>query len=222
MASINKTTSYAQFTHEGASAIPHLTPYQQLRRTVLSCFLWENQFYEDGVSIAKRIEECAQLVTPEQLSELAIECKDNNLRHVPLLLASLLVKYHPSFDAKPIIINVIRRADDLTEFMAIYWKDGRCKVDNQVKKALAKAFNKFNAYQLAKYNRNKDIKLRDVLRICHAKPKDDEQSAIFKKLLDDTLESPDTWETISSKNGNIEISKKETWENIIDIWIEDE
>lgn len=212
MSSINKTTSYAQHTHEGAPAISHLTPYQQLRRTVLSCLLWENQFYEDGVSISNRIEEYAQQVTPEQLSELAIECKDNNLRHVPLLLSSLLVKYHPSFDSKPTIINVIRRADELTEFMAIYWKDGRCKVDNQVKKALAKAFNKFNAYQLGKYNRNKDIKLRDVLRICHAKPKDDEQSAIFKKILDGTLESPDSWEVALS----IGKDKKETFTRLLE------
>jgi 60 kDa SS-A/Ro ribonucleoprotein len=43
-------------THEGARA-RGLTPEQALRRSVLSCMLWEGEFYEDGVQIAGRIHE---------------------------------------------------------------------------------------------------------------------------------------------------------------------
>ena len=43
-------------THEGAPA-RNLSAEQQLRRSVLACLLWENQFYEDGVEIAGRIAE---------------------------------------------------------------------------------------------------------------------------------------------------------------------
>lgn len=188
----NQKPVHAVRTHEGAPATPHLSALQQLRRSVLSCQLWEDQFYEDGQSIVKRIDSLSAKVSAQDLADLAVEAKNNNLRHIPLLLANLLVKHHPDFNAQATIIEVIRRADELSEFLAIYWRDGRCPVDNQVKKALAKAFNQFNAYQLAKYNRDKAIKLRDVLRICHAKPKDDEQSAIFKKIIEGRLESPDT------------------------------
>jgi hypothetical protein len=38
-------------THEGASARV-ITAEQMLRRSVLSCMLWENEFYEDVVQIA--------------------------------------------------------------------------------------------------------------------------------------------------------------------------
>ena len=38
-------------THEGAQAHP-LNAEQKLRRSVLSCMLWEDEFYEDGQSIA--------------------------------------------------------------------------------------------------------------------------------------------------------------------------
>ena len=38
------------------------------------------------------------------------------------------------------------------------------------------------------------MKLRDVLFLCHAKPKDEAQAALWKKLVENTLESPDTWE----------------------------
>jgi hypothetical protein len=43
-----------------------------------------------------------------------------------------------------------------------------------VKNGLARAFQKFNAYQLAKYNRGGRgvITLKDVLNICHPKPKE--------------------------------------------------
>jgi hypothetical protein len=38
----------ANVTHEGAPAVPALSLEKQLRRTVMSCLLWEEQFYEDG------------------------------------------------------------------------------------------------------------------------------------------------------------------------------
>ncbi len=41
-------------THEGAPA-KMISPELQLRRSVLACMLWENEFYEDGVEIAGRI-----------------------------------------------------------------------------------------------------------------------------------------------------------------------
>src|SRR5882757_5773001 len=41
-------------THEGALAAP-MNATQALRRSVMSCLLWENEFYEDGEEIAVRI-----------------------------------------------------------------------------------------------------------------------------------------------------------------------
>jgi hypothetical protein len=44
---------------------------------------------------------------------------------------------------------------------------------DQVKKGLARALAEFDEYQLAKWDRqNRAVKLRDVLFLCHAKPKD--------------------------------------------------
>jgi hypothetical protein len=82
-----------------------------------------------------------------------------------------------------------------------------------VKKGLAAAFGKFDEYQLAKYDRKGLIKLRDVLFLCHAKPKDAEQDALWKRLIDDELAVPDTWEvSLSSQNGG---SKKAKWERLL-------
>jgi 60 kDa SS-A/Ro ribonucleoprotein len=59
-----------------------------------------------------------------------------------------------------------------------------------VKRGLARAFTKFDAYQLAKYNRRSRVKLRDVLFLCHAKPKNEQQAATWKNLVEGSLELP--------------------------------
>lgn len=208
---LNKANKVDVRTHEGSPAYPHLTPIQQLRRSVLSCLLWEDNFYEDGESIADRIAEHARKVSPAELSELAIEARESfNLRHVPLLLVSELAKRGGAVVSYT-LKNVIRRPDELSEFLAIYWRDGKTPLSKQVKLGLAEAFTKFDAYSLAKYNRHDNIKLRDVLFLCHAKPKNKAQEQTWKKLINGTLESPDTWEVGLSSGDD----KKETFERLL-------
>lgn len=183
MAKLNrKVPDRSHVTHEGAPA-KRINWEQQLRRSVCSCMLWENEFYEDGVSIAERIANACKKVKPEFIASLAIEAREKfKLRHVPLLLCRELARQRYEKTGET-LFNVIQRADELTEFLAIYWKDGRCPLSAQIKKGLAKAFTKFNEYQLAKYDRDGNIKLRDVLFLCHAKPKDKEQEDIWRKLV---------------------------------------
>ncbi len=40
-------------THEGATA-QHINAELRLRRSVMACMLWEDEFYESGETIAKR------------------------------------------------------------------------------------------------------------------------------------------------------------------------
>src|SRR3981189_959927 len=76
--------------HEDAMAHP-INAEQALRRSVLSCLLFEREFYEDGVEIAGRITALAQTVKPETVAALAIEARTvMHLRHVPLLLLEVL------------------------------------------------------------------------------------------------------------------------------------
>ncbi len=189
-------------TAGGAPAFPHLSAIQQLRRSVLSCLLWESEFYESGQTIADRIESLSAQVTAEQLSALAIEARDvHNLRHVSLLLCVALAKRGGSSVA-PTIAKVIQRADELNEFVSLYWRNGKTPLAKQVKKGLAAAFQKFDGYQLAKYDREKAVRLRDVLFLVHPKPRDEVQAALWKSLVDGTLPSPDTWEVALSAGGD--------------------
>src|SRR5436309_6709582 len=182
-------------THEGAPA-KRVSNEAALRRAVLACMLWEDQFYEDGVAIAGRIAELVPKVSAFDVAALAVEARERmKLRHAPLLLAREMArqKTHRLLVAET-LERVIQRADELAEFVAIYWKDGKAPLSAQVKKGLAGAFSKFDAYALAKYNRPGPIKLRDVLFLCHARPLNDAQAEVWKQLVEGTLSSPDTWE----------------------------
>src|SRR6201982_451568 len=171
-------------THEGAPA-RNLSTELQLRRSVLACLLWESQFYEDGVAIATRIRELVPKVAAEKVAALAVEAREQmKLRHAPLLLVREMAR-HKTHRApvSETLARVIQRADELSEFVAIYWKDGRVPLSSQVKKGMAAAFPKFDQYALAKYDRGGPIKLRDVLSLCHAKPRDAAQAGTWKKLI---------------------------------------
>jgi 60 kDa SS-A/Ro ribonucleoprotein len=199
-------------THEGAPAVA-VSPELALRRSVLACMLWEDEFYEDGVSIAGRIRELVPKVDAVKVAALAVEARTAmKLRHAPLLLVREMARHatHRAFVAET-MSRVIQRVDELAEFVAIYWKDGRAPLSGQVKKGLAAAFPKFDEYALAKYDRAGAVRLSDVLFLCHAKPRDAEQAAVWKRLVDGELATPDTWEVALSSGGD----KREHWERLL-------
>ncbi len=134
------------------------------------------------------------------------------LRHAPLLLVREMARYatHRGLVAET-LARVIQRADELSEFLAIYWKDGRQPLSAQVKKGLAAAFTRFDAYALAKYDRAGAVKLRDVLFLTHAKPLTADQSFTWRQLVEGTLPSPETWEVRLSRGEQ----KREVWESML-------
>ena len=199
-------------THEGAPAAI-LTPAAALRRSILACMLWENEFYEDGIAIAGRIREFVPEVAPEEVAALAVEARTAmKLRHAPLLLVREMARHatHRTLVAET-LVRVIQRADELSEFVAIYWADGRRPLSAQVKKGLAAAFTSFDEYALAKYDRASVVRLRDVLFLSHAKPRDTAQAELWKRLIANELTTPDTWEVALSSGGD----KRTHWERLL-------
>src|SRR5215468_4776964 len=199
-------------THEGAVA-QRIGAKADLRRTVLTCLLWEGTFYEKGNDIAQRIAALVRANKAEDVAALAREARSEmQLRHVPLFLVRELARRK---GAGPLVAEtleeVIQRADELGEFVALYWKEKKQPLSAGVKRGLARAFQKFDAYQLAKYDRESAVKLRDVLFLCHAKPRDEAQAALWKKLVENTLESPDTWEVALSAGKD----KRENFERLL-------
>lgn len=209
------------YTHEGATA-KNITPELMLRRSVMSAMLWESEFYENGETIADRIKALVSQVPPHVTASLAVDARSQmHLRHMPLYLTALL-NQHPKARGTSLVSNtlvqVIQRADELAEFLAIYAKVNgvapsavKPKLSNQVRKGLAQAFHSFSPQDLAKYNRDGPIKLRDVLFLAHPKPITSVEREAWPKLIAGSLESPDTWEVELSAGKD----KKETFERLI-------
>lgn len=202
-------------THEGGQA-GRQTVQQELERAVSTCLLWEHTFYEDGNDIAYRIAELSGKVSVPDLLALAVKARtDLKLRHVPLFLL-VQAFWHPKRlehgSAIALAVpQICLRPDEMGELIALYWKAGKRPLPAAMKRGLAQTFTKFGAYALAKWNKDAVIKLRDVLFLVHAKPKDEAQATVWKKLVEGTLESPDTWEVALSSGQD----KKATWERLL-------
>ncbi len=184
-----------------------------LRRAVLANLLWEDVAYIDGVSVANEIKRLIPLCPAEDVYNIALEARlMQKLRHTPLFIAVEMCKYseHKLF-VKDLLPRIITRADMLTDFLAIYWKDGKKPICNQAKKGLALAFHNFNEYKLSKYNRDAAIKLRDVMFLCHPKPKNIYEDNTFRMLADGSIRPPETWEVMLSRGDD----KKATWTKLI-------
>lgn len=184
-----------------------------LRRAVLANLLWEDVAYMDGLKVAEEIRRLIPLCPAIDVYNIALEARlMQKLRHTPLFIAVEMCKYpeHKLFVAD-LLPKIITRADMLTDFLALYWKDGKKPICNQAKKGLSAAFHNFNEYKLAKYDRDAAIKLRDVMFLCRPKPSNDYETKLFKKVADRTLATPETWEVLLSTGKD----KKESWTKLI-------
>lgn len=199
-------------TFEGGKAVS-ISKFKELERAVMSCLLWENEFYEDGESIADRIKnlisECIDTEYDNIISLLKKVKFDMRLRHCPLWMIVSIFNAGKSV-SKELIASILTRPDDMGELLSLYTKDGKKPIPNQMKKGIALAFEKYDSYQLAKWNKNANYKLVDIANLCH--PKYNES---LNKLMNGTLETPDTWEVALSKVGSDIELKRNEWTRLI-------
>lgn len=218
--------------HEGEVAYK-LTPELELYATVCTASL-QNKFYEKSDETLSRIKTLIKKVSPEFVAKLAIYAREQMyLRSIPLVLVIELNKHLSNGKMtnsmiEPLTKRVIQRADEITEILSYYQVanpqnikevNGQKKKLGKLSKALSRgiagAFNKFDEYGFAKYNRKTEVKMRDALFLTHAKPKDKEQEALFKKIVEDKLEVPYTWEVELSTASAKGKTKTQVWEELI-------
>jgi hypothetical protein len=200
MASVNTKVKNSRLTHEGAPASA-IKPVDELKRSVMSCLLWEDSFYEDGVAIADRVKELIGKVSQEEARTVLMDAKlKSKRRHMPLYL--LVFFAERKWLKKDDVAKVCTRVDDMAELLALYWNGGKKPLCHQLVKGLAMKIPEFNEYALAKYNRAKTVKLRDVFRIARPVPQNEAQSALWKRVVSNELAVPDTWEVAISACGN--------------------
>ena len=179
---------------------------------VLTTMFGEPKFY--GSTDTDICELATEIAKGEPQFLLKLTCyarNEFNMRSVSHVLACVIAHDAHEYTRRA-IRNIIVRPDDITEIMACYKLMYGKPFPNALKKEIAVQIQKFDEYSLAKYDsRHMSMKFRDVLRITHPDPKDKETEALFRKVLDGTLDTPYTWETELSEKGNT----KEVWDDLI-------
>lgn len=185
---------------------------EHLVTAVLTTMFGEPKYYgSTDNDIVRLATQCAK-ADPEFLCKLACYARNvGNMRSVSHVLTAVISRECPAY-TRVTIRNVVVRPDDITEIMSCYASMYGKPFPNAMKREIASVMQKFNEYQIAKYNGgNKALKFRDVLRITHPVPSSQEVSELFGKILSDTLETPYTWEVELSTRGNT----KEVWNELI-------
>lgn len=201
------------FTHEGGKA-DRIPAKYELTRTVATCMLFENTFYEPGTAIAERIVELCRKVKPSDIYDLAVYAREDlKLRHVPLFLAlQFIANSRGNPAARELLTKIIKRPDEMGEIVSLYWKQGKKPLPAQLKKGLAACFHKFNEFQFAKWDSANDaIRIRDVMFLTHPKPIGPVQATLFNQIANKSLPIPKTWETELSAGKD----KKTVWEDLL-------
>ncbi len=193
-----------------------LSAKETISQIVPTLLMGEPKFYGGVEDILNKAVEQVARDDPEFILKLAGFTR--NKMYLRTVAIYLLAKAANIPTCKPFVRewtpNIVARADELYEAVACHIslfsdrkKQGKLKLPNSLKKGLAKAFEKFDEYQLAKYDRKKDVTIKDVMCLVHPK-----RTELTEKIHDGTLAVPYTWETELSTKGN----KAEVWEKLID------
>ena len=214
MAKFNSATTNKTVNRSGHAAYK-MRDKEKLITQVLTSFFDERKFYGDNSAEMQETIKSVIKTDPQFVANLAVFARrEFNMRSVAHILTAYLAH---EVEGKPFTRKTVKavtlRGDDVTEIMAAYLNLFGKPIPNALKKGISDAMQRFDEYTLAKYKGNgKAVKMRDLLCLCRPTPKSKEQSEMWKRLLNDELETPVTWETQLSANGN----NKETWEELID------
>lgn len=202
MAKFNTTNTIKTENRSGHAAY-RMSKKEQLMTAVVTTMFGEEKYYgsTDNEIVRLATELCEKY--PEFVSNLACFAREVfNMRSVSHVLTAVIAREASAY-TRQTVRCVVKRPDDMTEIMACYKNMYGKPFPNALKRGMAEAIQKFDEYQLAKYNGGcKEMKLRDILRITHPSPKSKEVEELFGKVLNDTLETPYTWETELSARGN--------------------
>lgn len=208
------TTSTIKTVNKCGTPAYSMDAKSKLVTQVLCSFFDEEQFY------GKNTDDMTQTIKevigkePQFVSNLAVFARRVfNMRSVSHVLTAYLAHEESGKPyVRSTIDGVVIRGDDLTEIMAFYLSTFGKPIPNSLRRAIANKLVSFDEYTLAKYKGdNKAVKMRDLICLCRPRPQTSKQEDLFKRCLENRLETPMTWESELSAHGNT----AETWEKLI-------
>lgn len=194
------------------------SPELELVSILLTSFA-NDQFYRSANDTMVRLKELIGLCDKEFVAKAAVYARTVfGMRSITHVAASELAKHIGGENwAKDFYAAIIHRPDDMMEIFS-YHTANNGKIPNAIKKGFAKAFGKFNTYNLAKYRgEGKGFKLIDVVNLVHPVPVEQNKEAI-DLLVNGKLKSVDTWESELTKAGQAAANEEEKAEFKKEVW----
>jgi 60 kDa SS-A/Ro ribonucleoprotein len=166
--------------------------------------LFKDQHYEAARDTEERLGRALAQVDPKFAAQAAIYARhEHGIRSVSHLVAAIVAHEVKGEQwVKDFIYAVVRRVDDMTEIVSAFkQKYPGQPIPNSLKKGLAKAFDKFDRYQLAKYRgEGKGFKLVDLVNLVHPRPSEKNAEALHD-LVNGTLRAERTAAVALSEAG---------------------
>ena len=207
-----------------------VTPELEFAALCLTTFL-KNEFYRTQSGTLKQMTDLMGRIKDKKfVAQTGIFARNEfGMRSVSHVIAGELPKLAAGQGwVRHAVDKMVYRVDDITEILA-YWfavngtlREGKNKLPNSLKRGLAQSFDRFDAYQLAKYRaEGKKVSLVDVVNLVRPRPTDANAKALHD-LIHGTLRSEGTWETKISQAGQDaeseevkELRKAEAWEELV-------
>lgn len=219
MSRFNTTSQATKTVNLAGGEAYNQTPELELISILLTSFA-NDSFYRSANDTFERLKELVMLCDKKFVAQSAIYARTQfGMRSITHCVASELARYIRGEKwAKDFYTAIVYRPDDMLEILS-YHTSRNGKIPNSMKKGFAKAFDKFDAYSLAKYRgEGKGFKLIDVVNLVHPTPTEKNAQAI-NLLVKGELKSFDTWETELSKAGQISSNDEEKAEFKKDVWV---
>lgn len=200
------------------------SPKLQIASILLTNFC-KDSYYENESEFIARLKEQFNLLSDEDkifLAKAAIYARNEfGMRSITHVAAGIILDElkNTKFPWASRFFNaVVSRPDDMSEIISYYWKDGKKSLPNSLKKGFAKAFNKFDDYQISKYMmKDKAVSLIDIVNLCHPKATERNSSAL-NELVANTLVPAETFNNALSKAGRQASDEKEKAQNKVEVW----
>lgn len=226
---------YSKTTSENGNTQYAKEPEQLLFEIVTSCkFGGEKGFMSNEVLLSKLHDAITLCVSYGRADFVANVCvyarREGDMRTMPLVAAVMLAHvlrtkgYLYGFVRK-LIANVIKRADEALDLYAYALTvfGSKNNVPQAIKKGVGDALNRFDEYQFQKYDRSTGLKFKDLLRIVHPTPRNEHQSALFAKVMTNTLKVAETHEVkisatkaVAAEKGiTQQAAKAEVWSDLL-------
>ncbi len=217
MTLFNKTIGSKVRTNLAGGDAYSQSPEQALAALLLTNFLG-NQAYRTGSEALRSLQDLVSQVDPLFAAKAAVYARTEfGMRSVSHVVAGELAhKVKGEAWSKHFYERVVHRPDDITEIVAYYIAQHGKPLPNSLKQGLARSFDKFDAYQLAKYRgKTNQISLVDVVNLVHPRPGERNGEAL-RALVRDELRSDNTWESRISEAGQDMEQRREVWKELLE------